>query len=202
MPTGYTYILEKQPDVSFRDFALRCARAMGALIMLRDEPMDAPLPDDVGGSLDYELTRIAKAKERAAEVASWDAKEWRRQYAEFKASRERDYAKAREDAARWAKACRRMIDEVNRWKAPTEHHEGLRNFMLQQLEETLRFDGTPLDAEHYEVPPFAEWKAAEVARAKAEPHRAEQAYDEAKMRADDRNEWVRALKASLAPDAP
>lgn len=28
MPTGYTDIFEKQPNVSFRDFAIRCADSL------------------------------------------------------------------------------------------------------------------------------------------------------------------------------
>lgn len=40
MPTGYTAIIEERADLSFRDFALRCARGMCACVMQRDDPMD------------------------------------------------------------------------------------------------------------------------------------------------------------------
>ena len=43
MPTGYTAgILEGE---TFEQYALQCAKAFGALVMMRDEPSDAPIPD-------------------------------------------------------------------------------------------------------------------------------------------------------------
>ena len=59
MPTGYTAIIEEKPDLTFREFALKCARGMGACIMQRDEGMDS-LPR-VDPPSDYHL----KAKEKA-----------------------------------------------------------------------------------------------------------------------------------------
>lgn len=41
MPTGCTAKLHED-DQSFRDFALTCARAFGATIAMREEPLDAP----------------------------------------------------------------------------------------------------------------------------------------------------------------
>ena len=40
MPTGYTTDIYNGKDVSFRDFALTCARQFGACIMQRDDPAD------------------------------------------------------------------------------------------------------------------------------------------------------------------
>ena len=37
MPTGYTADIYEGNDVSFRDFALKCARAFGACIEQRDD---------------------------------------------------------------------------------------------------------------------------------------------------------------------
>lgn len=42
MPTGYTEIIERKPDLTLREFVLRCARAMGACVMQRDEGLDSP----------------------------------------------------------------------------------------------------------------------------------------------------------------
>lgn len=40
MPTGYT--ADIKDGITFRDFALRCARAFGATIMQRDEDISIP----------------------------------------------------------------------------------------------------------------------------------------------------------------
>ena len=44
MPTGYTYDLYDGKDIEFPDFVMKCARAFGALIEIRDDPMDAAIP--------------------------------------------------------------------------------------------------------------------------------------------------------------
>lgn len=53
MPTGYTYPVCEGKITEFPDFALSCARAFGALISMREEPMDAPLPDEIAASTNY-----------------------------------------------------------------------------------------------------------------------------------------------------
>lgn len=45
MPTGYTHKVQEGTITEFKDFALSCARAFGALITMRDDPMDATIPD-------------------------------------------------------------------------------------------------------------------------------------------------------------
>jgi len=59
MPTGYTTDIYNGKDVSFRDFALNCARAFGACIMQRDDPAD-----ETKAEFDsYVIERIADCKE-------------------------------------------------------------------------------------------------------------------------------------------
>lgn len=45
MPTGYTSPLYEGKEISFEQFALRCARNFGALVMMREEPLDTPIPE-------------------------------------------------------------------------------------------------------------------------------------------------------------
>lgn len=70
MPTGYTEAVQSGEVTEFRDFALRCARAMGALIMMRDDPMDAPIPDEFKPS-DWNRKQLDKARFRLADVQCW-----------------------------------------------------------------------------------------------------------------------------------
>ena len=46
MPTGYTADIQDGKITTLREYALSCARAFGALIMMRDDPHDAPIADD------------------------------------------------------------------------------------------------------------------------------------------------------------
>lgn len=54
MPTGYT---ANVPDgITFEQFVWQCARGMGALVMMRDEPTGAPIPERFEPS-DYNAKR-------------------------------------------------------------------------------------------------------------------------------------------------
>src|SRR5271168_1391855 len=51
MPTGYTEAIKD--GISFQEFAMRCVRAMGVCITLRDEPSGAPIPERFEPSPSY-----------------------------------------------------------------------------------------------------------------------------------------------------
>ena len=53
MPTGYTARL-CDGEQTFKDFAMLCARACGALIEMREDPMDAPIPEKIKRSSYYD----------------------------------------------------------------------------------------------------------------------------------------------------
>jgi hypothetical protein len=45
MPTGYTAAVADGTITEFPDFAMQCARAFGTLVLMRDEPQDAAIPE-------------------------------------------------------------------------------------------------------------------------------------------------------------
>lgn len=64
MATGYTYELIDKPETTFEAFALRCSRAFGALIEMREESADAPIPTEIKPST-YHLDALRKAEAEA-----------------------------------------------------------------------------------------------------------------------------------------
>jgi len=66
MPTGYTATLMEK-NQTFPEFIMGCARAFGALIMMRDDPNDATIPDKFEPS-DYHAKGIIKAREKLAKL--------------------------------------------------------------------------------------------------------------------------------------
>lgn len=54
MPTAYTADIAK--GITFKQYAMNCARAFGALIDLRDKPANCEIPDVVYPS-DYHLKK-------------------------------------------------------------------------------------------------------------------------------------------------
>lgn len=197
MPTGYTHILKDKPDLPFADFALRCARAMGALVMLRDGSIDDPIPADVGEPLDHYRQRIDSTRREKEHVLSLSPEAWRQEHEKARIDAANRREEWRADAARWRDVCQRLLCEVDAWKPPTADHEQLAEFMRGQLTETLRFDGTEPSVEWDRVPEFAEWQKARIEEACRRAADAEADLAKAIERNRARNEWVRALRESL-----
>jgi hypothetical protein len=196
MPTGYTQILNDKPDTTFQEFALRCARAMGALVMMRDEPLDAPIPDDVspvstyytealqGARADYEryrAMRIDEAERLSVEEYEQAIVRHSSAVAENEAQRERYEA---------------MLAQVRAWEPPTSDHQGFKDYMVKQLEESIQFDcGYTLPAP-VQLEPQA-WLQGKIAKAIRDIEYNEQYLREDEQRSRERNAWVKALRESL-----
>lgn len=199
MPTGYTSELYDGKEQSFHEFVLSCARNFGALIEMRDEPLDAPIPDAFTPS-DYHVTALAKAQaeydrligmsdDEATVEANRLADEWDAKLADQEATRVA--RKARYEA---------MLSDVQAWRPPTSEHKGLKDFMIEQLTESIRFDCST-----YEYPSptrdGGDWRYEALAKARRdiEYHTVEHAKDV--FRAAERTAWVRALRESLEPQS-
>ena len=65
MPTGYTADVMDGKVTDFKLFAMQCARAFGALVIMRDEPLNAEIPDEFSPS-NYHFQELEQARERLA----------------------------------------------------------------------------------------------------------------------------------------
>lgn len=200
MPTGYTAKLYEGADQSFPDFLMSCARAFGALITMRDEPMDAPIPDEFEPSPWY-AERVEKVKARLAELQAMTVNEIanaaeaaHRQATDAweEADRAKDERKARYEA---------MLAQVREWMPPTEDHQGLKDFMIQQLTESIDFDCSMSYWPRPTPKTPKQWHAEEVARTERSLAQDEKENAEEIERARNRSEWVKALRGSVQADA-
>lgn len=189
MPTSYTAPLV-DGHMTFEAFVLRAARAMGACVTLRDEPLDAPLPEALEPH-PYYAQRVEEAEAEYTRLlhmtieslqAEIDEKHTKALEAHAAEVRRREELRARLLAMRLA---------VLAWTPPTPEHTGLQRFMVEQLDATLEFDGTPPS---FPVRPSVPavlsraWEAVLYARAAKK--------DEIERTAS-RNAWLRALRGSL-----
>jgi hypothetical protein len=201
MPTGFTAVLCER-DEPFEVFALRCARGMVALITMRDEPLDAPIPEEFKPS-DYYLKRIDEAKREIARINAMSDAEIEAAQAEeiakYRKQRDEHIKKAKEIRARLIE----MQDRVFYWIPPSGEHAGLKNFMTEQLDVTLAVEGNPR-CEFYDTA---------INEIKSKPYRermlkkwnkdieyADAEYARECVRERKRTEWVKALRESLRND--
>lgn len=136
MPTGYTSIIEERDNVTFAEFAMRCARGMMPCISLREEPLDAPIPARLVPSKNY-AGRVAELENKLESLLNTDlestqqmldrthisAVEWTHAYNVTTAKKRAKY-----------EAMRR---ETEGWNPPTKDHEHLKKFMLEQIDNEL-----------------------------------------------------------------
>jgi hypothetical protein len=192
MPTEYTADLPK----TFPEFALRCARAFGATIEMRDDAPDAPIPDEFKPS-GYHVKGLREAQVGFNKVSKWTA-------AEAEREAEKSYTKAlkaweaygKKNEALEKQYCA-MIGEVKTWLPPTRDHVEMKKFMLQQLEEGLKFDCNG----SYEKPrrvSGSAYKTEQMAHfTRGIEYHTEEGEKE-REQAEERTRWVRDLRESLA----
>jgi hypothetical protein len=182
---------------TFQDFVMRCARAFGACVMMRDCPMDAPIPERFEPS-DYNVKRLAEAKAELARLQAMTNDE-RIAFGESKkseslASSEQWLAKEIEQNKRLEE----MEASVKKWTPPSAGHTGLKSFMLDQI----RISKKSTDyiektiAEKWEKSPMGFYAAA-VAGAKRDIEYKTKGHAEEVERANSRTKWVRQLRESI-----
>lgn len=196
MPTGYTAAIAD--DITFNDFAMRCARAMGALVMLRDEPSDAPIPERFEPT-DYHTKKIAEANAKLLELHGMSEAEAtaaaQAAFAEETAARNLAIHKSNELRQKY----QTMLEHVQAWEPPTPDHDGFKTFMVEQITGSIDFDCN--NSYYMERKPILfsgkEWLERETANAKKDLDYHTQENTKEIERTEGRNRWIKELRDSL-----
>ncbi len=193
MPTGYTAALCER-EVPFEEFVWGCARAFGAFVGQRDDPADAaPVLKEEPSP--YHTNRMKDLERGLATVRARTPEQTAAAHAADLAASEAYYAKV--NAQRKAVAARldAMIAKVEAWVPPTEKHQGLKDFMLQQLRDTREVDGEP------HTPPaylgVEEWHRTQVEALESCLRSTRESMAREAASTGSRNEWKRQLLASV-----
>lgn len=202
MPTGYTAKIYEGKPQTRDEFILDCARAFGALIEMRDQPIGAEIPQEFAPDTRYHDEQLADAQARLDEAATLTMDQCAdRADADYR--KELAYRKdVREKNATLRKRYLAMRADVERWVPPTDDHVELKKFMLDQLDRAMEFDCSgPFGDEPQLIGPEA-WRAE---------HRRKAIHDfeyhtgrrrEEIERAEKRTVWVRLLRESLRTPEP
>lgn len=130
MPTGYTETLCKQ-EQTFKEFALGCARAFGACIDLRDSS-SKDIPEEFTINKHYIETHDEYCKERDRLLDMSPAEQIH--YGETARKDDANiYNKLLDEKEEANQRLLEMTFKVMEWNPPTENHEQLKEFMLDQI---------------------------------------------------------------------
>jgi len=138
MPTGYTTGIIDGTINTFPDFAKICMRAMGATIMMRDEPLSAPWKPRK--PTEYHAQEIGRRKEAIIKCNQQTDE----QVVSDEKDRLQDERKYHIESIQKAVDAKKKLDELMNeaklYQPPTEKHQKVKDFMIQQLKETIESD--------------------------------------------------------------
>lgn len=192
MPTGYTADIYEGKDVTFREFALKCARAFTYFIEQRDEGLDSP-PRKIAERSYYDerLEEVIRERDEFLNMDEASRKELWRAYAErVRLSNESSEVTAAEHRRRYGD----MLSQVEAWDCDPDL-DSLKQFMIKQLTGDLDFYGKPYLSR---VLPFDEWEQDELARSDREVEYYTEQIEKDRERVRAQHEYTDKLYASLA----
>lgn len=197
--TGYTQELVDR-KLNFEGFALLCARAFGACIMLRDEPLSAPIPETLKPS-DYHFKAIDKAKKTITKLKAvknvevWGRNKLKKDIAAYK-------ERLKEANGGHIARMESVLKSVCAWEPPHADFIEFKKFMLQQLNDSIAMEkrtGVFYEeqiAKLESTNPSAAYKEA-VEKAKSDLAYHKKEWAEEVSRTKSRNQWLKLLRKSL-----
>lgn len=196
MATGYTADIAK--GITFQQFAMSCARAFGACVTMRENSLDMPIPDEFKPS-DYHVKALAKAIEELKQIEKM-TKEEAENHAKLEYEREsRRIAAAIKKDQKLMGQYRAMLKEVEAWQPPTSEHVGLKNFMVSQIESSIKFDD--MEGYYNEHPAIllsgTDWLEKEEASTRQDITYHHEESQKEIDRTTSSNQWIKVLKDSL-----
>jgi len=141
MPTGYTAGILDGKVNTFEEFATVCTRAFGATIHMRDNPMDSPYEPRTPS--DYHTNSIHSKRERLEEIESMSDEKIVEDFNTQLGEDLKYHQTKMEEDKRNLEKLNSMLESAKSWVPPTEDHQPFRNFMIEQIESTIKVDGDP-----------------------------------------------------------
>ena len=198
MPTGYTAPIAD--GITFKEYAMGCARAFGALILMRDEPQNAEIPEAFEASK-YHKDAIEKEAMELKELLVMDhataaakAKESHQKHIDYHTEA---IAKDKALAAKY----KAMLAEVEAYESPSPDHDNFKKFMAEQITESMQFDCSSNyhreAIESAKLMSGSEWMLAEKKRLEDSMEYHKKRHQEELDRTNSRNDWVKKLRDSL-----
>ena len=141
MPTSYTAGILDGKVNTFEEFATVCTRAFGATIHMRDNPMDSPYEPRTPS--DYHTNSIQSKRERLEEIESMSDEKIVEDFNTQLGEDLKYHQTKMEEDKRNLEKLNSMLESAKSWIPPTEDHQSFRNFMIEQIESTIKVDGDP-----------------------------------------------------------
>lgn len=138
MPTGYTADILEGKITTLSQFAKRCMRNFGATMHMRDFDLNAEYVPRKPSA--YYKKEIAKAKKEISRIKNLTIEEIISEKVKSLKESQEYHLKAIEKANSDRSLLETLLKEAKEFAPPTAEHQGVKDFMIQQLETTIDFD--------------------------------------------------------------
>ena len=204
MPTGYTAGILDGKVNTFEEFATVCTRAFGATIHMRDNPMDSPYEPRTPS--DYHTNSIQSKRERLEEIESMSDEKIVEDFNTQLGEDLKYHQTKMEEDKRNLEKLNSMLESAKSWVPPTEDHQPFRNFMIEQIESTIKVDGDPsyhvnkmvgIKKQMEEGINPKEYREETIQEIKSQISYHETEYQKELVRCKDSNEWMEKFFESI-----
>lgn len=143
MASGYTYGIIDGSISTFEQFAIRCTRAF--LYHMRDEPANAEYKEKEPSEYYKELGK--EARKELSEILELTEQEIMDRETKNIQESIKSYSESLKKKREQELVLKEFLQKAKEYSPPTKEHKGIAEFMVKQLEETIRFD---CDHSYYE----------------------------------------------------
>src|SRR6185437_719695 len=195
MPTGYTHEIYEGKDITGKEFILKCARAFGATAIMRDEPLNKEIP--LFQPSTFYLDSLENEKKELVEYQNIVLNELQ---LELDQSFEQEVKRYKERVKQYSELEARytkVLNEVKQWIPTTDEHIKLKNYAIEQLEQSIKHDCNQKYLTYPTKTDANEWLKYRVDSCKKNIEHYENEWNEEVERTNERNKWVKDLKESL-----
>jgi hypothetical protein len=200
MPSGLTFKIYSGEELTLRDFALRCVRQLGAGYFASQQG-EKELPKDKAPILkvdNYHEIKILKAEK---ELEKWEnlrnnLEEAQKLYDEQYAQNMQYNTAVNEERKEIKKRYNTVLEKVKAWDIPIEYNS-LKELMLKQLTESIKWDCAPYTPYKEEKVPIEEWIEVRIRLAKRDLDYHTKEFQEEKRRIAEYNNYLKGLYDAL-----
>jgi len=198
MPTGYTSKIYNGEKVTGKEFIMTCARAFGTLIEMRDEPMNAQIPEELKVDT-YHEKQLEHSNQELNNYKNMSIEEARKLVDESYENKVEENKKYYDEKLELKNRYEKVLAEVEQWKLPSPEHQNLKDYAIRQLEESILFDCGHIEDYAKEVkketPEEYIQKQIDSCLWNIEYHQKE--WDKEVKRTNERNLWIKQLRDSF-----
>lgn len=192
MPTGFT--CDIKDGITFERFALNCARAFGALINMRDDSLDAEIPDEIKPS-DHHVKALAEAEKEKKILENIHDSQIEKAAIKYNKTNQKEYERRLAENKDLFSKYQIMLKQVENWTPPTDNHDNLKKFMIEQIMQSVKFDCYDQTMPTKLTP--NKWYKEKLKKCSDDIKYHTEELKKEQDRCKNKTDWIRALKTSL-----